>query len=155
MDGFPCIQECEISKPAKPILCDVNNCLASILVCFAGSTQCRIYAWRVLQKSARVKNRKVIGVVRRFSYQTKITHHPLSLMKSITELPENVRVELEQNYEAVWHWMSEQCYERQIAANADALVVRARQRFELSALVSACAGYRVYAGKRGQEASYG
>lgn len=75
-------------------------------------------------------------------------------MKSINELSENVRVELEKNREAAWHWFSEQCYERQIAENAETLVVRVRQRFELSKLVSACAEYRVYGGKRGQEANY-
>lgn len=75
-------------------------------------------------------------------------------MKSITELAENVRVKLEKNPEGAWHWFSEQHYAQQISQNRSHLLVKIRQGFEVSKLVSACAGYRLYAGKRGQEASY-
>lgn len=76
-------------------------------------------------------------------------------MKSINELPEKVRDELEKNPEGAWHWFSEQHYAQQISQNRNHLLVKIRQNFEVSKLVSACAGYRLYAGKRGQEASYG
>lgn len=76
-------------------------------------------------------------------------------MKSINELPENVRVELEQNRAGVWHWFSEQYYAQQLADNGETLVVRIRQRFELSPVSAACQAYRQYGGKRGQAASYG
>ena len=75
-------------------------------------------------------------------------------MKSITELSESVRVELEKNPEGAWQWFSEQHYAEQVSQNRNHLLVRIRQGFEVSKLVSACAGYRLYAGKRGQAASY-
>ncbi len=75
-------------------------------------------------------------------------------MKSITELSAAVIIELEKNPEAAWQWFSQAYYAQQSKQGAEELLVRVRQRFDLTALVEASQGYRVYAGKQGQEATY-
>lgn len=75
-------------------------------------------------------------------------------MKIITELPAIVIQELEKNHEGAWHWFSEQYDLHQEKQAADSLLVRVRQRFKLEKPIAACQGYRLYAGKRGQEAAY-
>lgn len=75
-------------------------------------------------------------------------------MKIITELPAIVIQELEKNREGAWHWFSEQYDLHQEKQAADSLLLRVRQRFKLEKPIAACQGYRLYAGKRGQEAAY-
>lgn len=76
-------------------------------------------------------------------------------MKIINELSTTVTSELESNTEAAWEWFSARYYEQQAEQGADELLVRIRQRFQLAELVAGSQSYRLYGGKRGQEATYG
>ncbi|MEZ4710091.1 MAG: transposase [Caldilineaceae bacterium] len=70
----------------------------------------------------------------------------------INQLPAEVISVLSENAESAWEWFSEQFYVAQRAQQADHLLVRIGQHFDLHAVEQACAGYHVHSGGRGQEA---
>lgn len=70
----------------------------------------------------------------------------------INQLPAEVISVLNANAESAWDWFSEQFYVAQRAQQADHLLVRMGQHFDLHEVEQACAGYHVYSGGRGQEA---
>lgn len=75
-------------------------------------------------------------------------------MPSITELSATVISELENNQAGALAWLSVRYYAKLVAQAADEWLVQVRQRFDLTAVVAACAGYQVYAGQRGQAATH-
>ena len=56
--------------------------------------------------------------------------------------------------EGGWERYSGLVYERMLRSEADHIMVRVRQRFRLEQVVSACSGFRRYAGRAGLPATY-
>ncbi len=79
-------------------------------------------------------------------------------MTSIAQLPEELRKLFEENTEqetALWQWVSEQHYRQVVEQSGEEhLLVRLKQRVDLSALAQICAEYRRYVGERGVEATH-
>jgi IS5 family transposase len=79
-------------------------------------------------------------------------------MSIIAQLPEEVRIQLTSNPEqeaALWQWVSQMHYGQVVEqAGQDHILVRIKQRFDLSGVEQGCVGYRRYAGEQGVEARY-
>ncbi len=75
-------------------------------------------------------------------------------MGSIAEIKTEVIYFCEMHEEEVGNWYREQVYKEVRAQQKESLLVGVGERFDWSLAEKACAGYRAYAGKRGQEATY-
>ena len=70
----------------------------------------------------------------------------------INQLADDVISTLTENLESAWDWFSQQFYAEVSSQQADHLLVRIGQRFDLRQMEQACQEYHVYSGGRGQEA---
>lgn len=73
---------------------------------------------------------------------------------SIAEVREKVSRYCQENEAEVKRWYTEQVYSQMVRQQGAHLLVRVEEGLDFGQLGKACAGYRHYAGKQGQEATY-